>query len=68
MPHVDGSNVLTLDDPALFDYPIAYMSEPGYWTMSDEEVKGLRRCTCRRAASSSSTTSATTTGTTSKSR
>jgi hypothetical protein len=40
-PRVDGSNVLTLDDPALFDYPIAYMSEPGYWTMSDEEAKGL---------------------------
>jgi hypothetical protein len=38
----DGSNVFRLDDPALFDYPIAYMSEPGYWTMSEEEVKGLR--------------------------
>ena len=24
--------MLTLDDPDLFDYPIAYMSEPGYWT------------------------------------
>lgn len=41
-PLVDGSNVLTLDDPGLFDYPIAYMSEPGFWTMSDGEAKGLR--------------------------
>jgi hypothetical protein len=41
-PHVDESNVLTLDDPDLLDYPIAYMSEPGYWSMSDEEMNGLR--------------------------
>jgi hypothetical protein len=41
-PRIDASNVLTLDDPALFDYPIAYMSEPGFWTMSDGEAKGLR--------------------------
>jgi hypothetical protein len=41
-PRVDASNVLKLDDPGLFDYPIAYMSEPGYWTMSDAEAKGLR--------------------------
>jgi hypothetical protein len=41
-PHVDESNVLTLDDPDLLDYPIAYMSEPGYWTLSEEETNGLR--------------------------
>jgi hypothetical protein len=41
-PRVDVSNVLTLDDPDLLDYPIAYMSEPGFWFMSEEEVKGLR--------------------------
>jgi Domain of unknown function (DUF4159) len=41
-PRIDGSNILTLDDPALFDYPILYMSEPGFWTMSDAEAKGLR--------------------------
>lgn len=39
----DGSNVFKLDDPELFDYPIAYMSEPGYWTMTDAEVAGLRQ-------------------------
>jgi hypothetical protein len=41
-PRIDSSNVFRLDDPDLFDYPIAYMSEPGYWAMTDEEVKGLR--------------------------
>jgi hypothetical protein len=41
-PHIDGSNVLTLDDPELFNHPIAYMSEPGFWTASDKEIAGLR--------------------------
>jgi hypothetical protein len=41
-PHVDGSNIYSLDDPDLMNHPIAYMSEPGYWSMNDEEVKGLR--------------------------
>jgi Domain of unknown function (DUF4159) len=41
-PHTEGSNVLALDDAELFQYPIAYLSEPGGWSMSDEEVRGLR--------------------------
>lgn len=41
-PRMDGSNILTLDDPELFMYPIAYMSEPGFWSMDEEEVRGLR--------------------------
>jgi hypothetical protein len=41
-PRTDGSALLMLDDPGLMDYPIAYMSEPGYWTLSDEEAKNLR--------------------------
>jgi hypothetical protein len=41
-PHVDGSNIYQLDDPELMNHPIAYMSEPGQWTMNDEEAKGLR--------------------------
>jgi hypothetical protein len=41
-PHVRGSNIHRLDDPDLLKYPIAYLSEPGYWIMSDEEVQGLR--------------------------
>jgi hypothetical protein len=41
-PHLDGSNVLSLDDPELFSYPIAYMSEPGVWSVSEDEATGLR--------------------------
>ncbi len=42
-PRTDGSNVFKLDDPELFDYPIAYVSEPGYWTTTDEEARSLRQ-------------------------
>ena len=41
-PYMGGSNILSLDDPELFKYPVAYLSEPGYWTMSASEVDGLR--------------------------
>jgi len=41
-PVVDGSNIHDLDDPELHRFPIAYLSEPGYWVMTDAEAKGLR--------------------------
>ncbi|MGQ0735445.1 MAG: DUF4159 domain-containing protein [Acidobacteriota bacterium] len=41
-PHLDRSNVFRLDDPDLFAYPLAYMSEPGFWQMNDAELEGLR--------------------------
>ena len=41
-PHQDGSNIHTLDDPELLKYPVAYLSEPGYWLPSESEVLGLR--------------------------
>jgi hypothetical protein len=41
-PHVRGSNIHTFDDPELLKYPIAYLSEPGYWHPSDSEAEGLR--------------------------
>jgi hypothetical protein len=41
-PHVTGSNIHTLDDPELLKYPVAYISEPGYWIPNDAEVQGLR--------------------------
>ena len=40
--HEDDINVLTLDDPELFRYPIAYIIEVGWWTMSDRELQNLR--------------------------
>ena len=39
---VDGSLILTLDDPKLFNYPIAMMWEPGFWRMTDEQAERLR--------------------------
>ena len=41
-PHTDGSNIHDLDDPELLKYPVAYLSEPGYWYPSDAEVRGLQ--------------------------
>ena len=39
---IDASNILTLDDPQLGKYPIAYMAEAGFWRPSDAEALGLR--------------------------
>jgi hypothetical protein len=41
-PHMDGSNVHDMDDPELLKYPVAYLSEPGYWYPSESESAGLR--------------------------
>jgi len=38
----EASNVMSLDDPDLFKYPVAYMAEPGFWNPADAEVAGLR--------------------------
>jgi uncharacterized protein DUF4159 len=46
-PHVDGSNIHTFDDPELLRYPLAYLSEPGYWIPSDDEAAGLRNYLAR---------------------
>jgi len=35
-------NVLALDDPELAKYPVAYIIEVGWWTMTDREGEGLR--------------------------
>lgn len=39
---VDQGNIRTLDDPDLAMFPIVYMSEPGFWTMDEAEMAGLR--------------------------
>jgi hypothetical protein len=41
-PHLDESNIFALDDPDLHSFPVAYMSEPGFWTLTDAETEGLR--------------------------
>ena len=40
--HIDDMNVVTLDDPELFKYPIAYIIEVGWWTLNETETKSLR--------------------------
>jgi len=41
-PHVDDINVLTLDDPEIFKYPLIYIIEVGWWTLTDVEAAALR--------------------------
>jgi hypothetical protein len=41
-PRLDGSNILGFEDPEVFKYPVAYVSEPGFWTMTPAELQGVR--------------------------
>jgi hypothetical protein len=41
-PHLDDINLLTLDDPQLFKYPVAYIIEVGWWTLTDREAAAMR--------------------------
>jgi hypothetical protein len=38
----EESLVLTLDDPELFKYPIAFMWEPGFWNLTNREATAFR--------------------------
>ena len=38
----DGSNIISLSDPELFNYPVAYMAEPGFWAVTPEEATAFR--------------------------
>ena len=40
--HDDGNEILTLDDPELFKYPIALMWKPGFWNLTDREAESFR--------------------------
>ena len=37
-----GGNIIALDDPDLFKYPVAYFSEPGGWYPNEKELLGMR--------------------------
>ncbi len=41
-PHVQESNIHAMDDPELGRYPVAYLSEPGWWHPDDSQAAGLR--------------------------
>jgi hypothetical protein len=41
-PRLDQSNVFGVDDPELTKFPIAYMTEAGFWEMTDKEAAAFR--------------------------
>lgn len=41
-PKLEETSVLGLDDPELFRHPIAYMAEPGFWTITAAEAENFR--------------------------
>jgi len=41
-PHTDDINTLALDDPELCKYPVAYIIEVGWWTLTDREAAAFR--------------------------
>ncbi len=42
-PFMEGGRIIDVGDPELMKYPIAYMSEPGFWQMSDKDVENFRK-------------------------
>ena len=40
--HLGGSNIIPIGDPDLFRYPVAYLSEPGFWRMSEDQAENMR--------------------------
>ena len=41
-PFTEETNILGFDDPELFKYPVAYMAEPGYLTLTESEIAHFR--------------------------
>jgi Domain of unknown function (DUF4159) len=41
-PKVQQTSILGLDDAVLARYPVAYMAEPGFWTVTDAEAAAFR--------------------------
>ena len=42
-PRLEQGVVVNLDDPELFKYPLTYMTEAGYWTLTDKEALAFRK-------------------------
>jgi len=42
-PHLDATNVIAIDDPLLFRYPVAFLVEGGYLTLTAKEAAALRK-------------------------
>jgi hypothetical protein len=41
-PHLMEVNILGFDQPEVFKYPVTYMAEPGFLTLTDEEAASFR--------------------------
>lgn len=41
-PKMDCGAIYAFGEAGSFKYPIAYVSEPGFWTMDETELKGIR--------------------------
>jgi hypothetical protein len=41
-PNADGTNVFDLEDAEIFRNPVLYLSEPGFWGITDEGARNLR--------------------------
>ena len=42
-PRLETGVVYNLDDPQLFKYPLVYMTEAGYWGLTDKEALAFRK-------------------------
>ena len=41
-PYTEETNILGFDDPELFKYPVAYMAEPAFLTLTESEIVHFR--------------------------
>src|SRR3954464_6028753 len=41
-PHIEETNILGFDDPEVFKYPVGYMAEPGFLSLTDTEALHFR--------------------------
>jgi len=42
-PRLESGVVMALDDPELFKYPLSYMTEAGFWSLTDKEAAMFRK-------------------------
>jgi hypothetical protein len=40
-PHLDGTKVVDVSDPELFQYPVVYATEPGFMQLSEKDAQNL---------------------------
>lgn len=43
IPLMGDPLALSFDDPQIFNYPVLYLTEPGFWQTNDEEVAAMQK-------------------------